>query len=273
MVRRVILLLSALVLFAAPAFAKRSKVPALEASSVRAEPKADAAVVLEVKKGDKLMVLGKSGPWSQVLTDGGEKGWVLTKVVSAGGLSGLDASATTVAAAEGNTAIAMRGRPSPPLTVIVGLGGVKDEATSKLGELVKAERKLKVLEVREEATTKSGSPAGGLEGAAQLAGAHKADVVVAIQAAEGSALAYEIVDLKHKSVLATGTTTTAKPVEEVAAAVAKATETMAKNPAEASAVMTPAATPAATPEVAKPAATAAPAKLEKRTRKSNLLRK
>lgn len=270
MVRRVVLLLSALVLFAAPALAKRSKVPALEAGTIRAAPKADADLVVEVKKGENLMVLGKSGEWSQVLTDGGKKGWVLTKVVSAGGLSDLDMSATTVAAAEGDTAIAMRGRPSPPRAVIVGMGGLKDDATKKLGDLVKGERKLKVLEVREEAATRPGSPAGGLEGATELAGTHKADVVVAIQAASGDAIQYEIVDLKHKSVLATGTTTTAKPVDEVAAALATATEALVKNPADTAAV----ATPAPTPEAAKPAATATPKK--KKTKKlapNKLIRK
>ena len=254
MVRRSLFLLAALVLLAVPALAaKKSKVPALEAGVVLAEPKAGATKVVDVKKGDNLMVIGKQGEWSQVLTDGGKKGWILSTVVSAGGLSGLDANATTVAAMEGDTALAMRGRPNPPRTVVVGMGGMKNDATKKLGEMLKGERKLKILEVRDEATTKAGSAAGGLEGATQLAGAQQADVVVAIQAATGDALQYEIVDLKHKAVLGTGTTTTAKPVEEVAAAVGKATEEMVKNPADTSAT-TPA--PAA---VASPEATVAPA--------------
>src|SRR5688500_16226471 len=79
MVRRVLLLLAAATLFAAPALAKRSKVPAIEAGTVRETPAADGKVVVEVKKGDNLLVLGKQGDWSQVMTDGGKKGWVLSK--------------------------------------------------------------------------------------------------------------------------------------------------------------------------------------------------
>lgn len=237
MARRLLLLIAALSLFAVPALAAaKKKVPALDAGVIRAEPKADAAKVLDVKKGDLLMVTGKQGEWSQVMADGGKKGWILSKLVSTGGLSALDANATTVAAAEGDTALAMRGRPNPPRTLIVGMGALKNDATKKLGELVKGERKLKVFEVRDEATTKTGSAAGGLDGATQLAGTQQADLVIAIQAATGDALSYEIVDLKHKTVLGTGTTTTGKPVEEVATAVAKATEELVKNPANAATV-------------------------------------
>src|SRR5262245_21351813 len=121
MLRRVLLVIPAVLLLASPALAGRSKVPALEASVVRAEPKADAAKVVDIKKGDKLMVLGKQGDWSQVSTDAGKKGWVLTKVVSAGGLAALDPNATNVAAVENDTAMAMRGRPSAPRTVVIGM--------------------------------------------------------------------------------------------------------------------------------------------------------
>lgn len=253
MIRRVVLLLSMFVLLATPTFAKRSKVPALEAGTIRAEPKADAAAVLEIKKGDNLLVLGKQGDWSQVLTDGGKKGWILSKVVSAGGLADLDPNATTVAAMEGDTAIAMRGRPSPPRTLIVSMGGMKGDAAKKLGEIVKSERKLKLLEVREEAATKT-----GLDGAKELAGAQEADLVVALQSAPGDALTYEFVDLKHKAVLGGGTTTTKEPAKEVAAALAKATEELLKNPAVSAAK--PAALPEVTPAAAVPTATAEEAK-------------
>lgn len=238
MVRRVLLLLAAATLLAVPALAKRSKVPALEAGTVRETPAADGKVVVEVKKGDNLLVLGKQGDWSQVMTDGGKKGWVLSKTVSAGGLAALDPSAMTVAAAEGDTALAMRGRPNPPRTVIVGMGGLESKTTKKLGELVKAERKLKVLEIRDEAGVK-----GGLAGAKELAAKQPADVVVAIQQGEGTSLKYEVIDLKHSAVLGSGSGAT---VEEVAAAVGKMTESLVKNPADATKKTEP---PATTPAV------------------------
>lgn len=255
MIRRSLFLLAALTLLAVPALAGRSKKPALTPGVIRAEPNDKAAKVVDVKKGENLMVLGKKGDWSNVQTDAGKKGWVLSSVVSSGGLEGLDPNATTVAAAEGETAIAMRGRPFVPATVVVGMGGLKNDASKKLGELLKAERKLKILEVRDEAATKTGSAAGGLDGATQLAGTQKADLVVAIQAGTGDALIYEIVDLKNKAVLGTGTTTSAKPVEEVATAVAKVTAELTKNPADQSAATTPAPAAAAT---AAPAAIASP---------------
>ena len=260
MIRRSLLfLLAALTLLAVPALAARSKKPALTPGVIRAEPNDKAAKVADVKKGENLLVTGKQGDWSSVQTDAGKKGWVLSSVVSSGGLEGLDPNATTVAAAEGSTAIAARGRPFVPATVVVGMGGLKSDASKKLGELLKADRKLKILEVRDEAATKTGSAAGGIDGATQLAGTQKADLVVAIQAADGDALRYEIVDLKHKTVLGTGTTTSAKPVEEVATAVANVTAELTKNPADAAAATTPA--PAAT--VAPASTPAAPAKVEK----------
>ena len=223
MVRRALMLLAAATLFATPALAGRAKVPALEAGTVRETAAADGKVVVEVKKGDNLMVLGKRGEWSQVMTDGGKKGWVLSKVVSAGGLSSLDSSSTVVAAAEGDTAMALRGRPNPPRTVIVGMGGVKSDMVKKLGELVKAEKKLKVLEVKDEASVKA-----GLEGAKELAGKNPADVVVSLQQ-DGTSLKYEVVDLKHAAVLGSGTGAT---VEEVAKGVANLTAELVKNPAD-----------------------------------------
>jgi len=201
-----------------------------------------------VKKGENLLVTGKQGEWSSVQTDSGKKGWVLSTVVSAGGLAGLDTSSTTVAAAEGDTALAMRGRPFVPRTLVLGMGALKGDSTKKLGELLKASSKLKVLEVRDEAMTKPGSAAGGVDGATQLMGTQTADLVVAIQSAgTGDALMYEVVDLKNKKVLGAGTTTSAKPVDEVVEAVAVATKELTKNPADAAAVP---AVPAATPALA-----------------------
>lgn len=265
MVRRILLLLAAMSLLAVPAFAKRSKVPALEAGTIRAEPKADATKVVDVKKGENLLVLGKQGEWSQVQTDGGKKGWILSKAVSTGGLAALDSTATDVTAAEGDSALAMRGRPFVPRTIVVGMGGLKSDLPKRLGELLTTGRKLKILEVRDEAAAKTGSAAGGLDGATQLAGAKGADLVVAIQAATGDAITYEIVDLKHKAVLGAGTTTTTKPIDEVAAAVAKATEDLVKNPADTAAA--PAATSSDAAAAASPAATAAPAATPSRATK------
>lgn len=278
MVRRILSLLAVTMLLAAPALAKRAKTPALQPAAVLAEPKDGATKVIDVKKGENLMVLGKKGDWSQVMTDGGKKGWVKSSVVSAGGFDAVDPSSMEVAAAEGDTALAIRARPNPPRTVIIGVGGISDEETKRIADVIKKqEQGLRVLEVRTEKSLAGASPAGGLDGAKKLAAAKKADLVIALQSGTGDALLYEIVDVKNAKVLANGTaaksaTEQRLPADQVAAAVVTATAGLTKSPADAKPVATPAGdaattkAPDAPAEAAKAAPTATPASKKRNIR-------
>ena len=269
MVRRILTVLATAMLVAAPALAGRSKVPALQPAAVLAEPTEGATKVVDVKKGDSLMVLGKKGEWSQVMTDGGKKGWVKSSVVSAGGLGAVDTTGMEVAAAEGDTALAIRARPNPPRTVIVGVGGISVEETKRIAEVIKKqEQGLKVLEVRTEKEGKGTTPAGGLEGAKVLAASKKAELVIALQPGAADALVYEIVDVKNGKVLANGTAAKGEkePADQLAAAVVTATAELTKSPADAakpqvtpatdgSTTKAPEATPTPGAGAVKPAAT------------------
>lgn len=119
------LLLLAAALLAVPGFAaaKRAQLPALSATSMRAEPKESAAVIAPVKVGDKLTVLESRPDWTQVANAAGKRGWIPTKVVGeVKSTAPVATGNTTVAAAEGSTAMAVRGKPTPP-PVVVGTAG------------------------------------------------------------------------------------------------------------------------------------------------------
>ena len=118
-------LLLATALMAVPALvaAKRAQLPALSASSMRTEPTESATVVAPVKVGDKLTVLESRPDWTQVANAAGKRGWVPTKVVGEVKSTAPVATGNTqVAAAEGSTAMAARGKPTPP-PAVVGTAG------------------------------------------------------------------------------------------------------------------------------------------------------
>jgi TonB family protein len=51
--------------------------------NVRAEPRTDAAVVMQVRRGDRLGLIGAAGGWSRVRLSGGSTGWVASQHVAA----------------------------------------------------------------------------------------------------------------------------------------------------------------------------------------------
>ena len=113
------------------AVAKRAQLPALSASSLRAEPKDNAAVVAPVKAGDKLTILESRPDWTQVANAAGKKGWVPTKVVGEVKTTTAVATGNTqIAAAEGSTAMAVRGKPTPPPAVVGTSGAMATPAAS-----------------------------------------------------------------------------------------------------------------------------------------------
>ena len=238
-----LLALAALILVAPVAEAKRPSVAAAEATTVRAEPDEKGAEVVAVKAGDKLVLLGTRGDWTQVMTSSGKRGWVPSKVVpqekTGGGTSGVKvASSGTVGASEGSTAVAMRGRPTvKKRTLVVGTGNLDLNVVRRVADLLRGDPHLEIVAVRSETGVKGGSPAGGVDGAAQLGGGDKADVVVGLMGSGGDSLLYEVVDLKRDVVLAKGGTSDATdpriPVEEVAAAVREAVTPPKAKPADA----------------------------------------
>lgn len=227
-----LLTIAALFLLAPSAQAKRPSVAAAEPATVRAEPDEKGAEVVTVKAGDKLVLLGTRGDWTQVMTAAGKRGWVPSKVVPqekpSGGASGLKvASSGTVGASEGSTAVAMRGRPTvKKRTLVVGTGNLDLTVVRRVADLLRGDPHLEIVAVRSEAGVKPGSPAGGVEGAEQLAGGDKAELVVGLMGSGGASIIYEVVDLKKDAVLVKGGTSDATdpriPVEEVAAAVREA---------------------------------------------------
>ena len=258
--RFLLLVVSVVTLFSVPAFAAKKKVAALDGATVRAEAKADAASVIEIKKGDMVTVLGKQGEWSQVLTSDGKKGWVPSKVVETGGFGSMDAGGTTVAAAEGTSAIGIRARPSKIRTVVIAAGGTKVADVKALSDLLKKEKELMVVDTRADATIKAETPAGGVEGAAKLGESKKADLVIALRKVDGGAMAYEVVDVKNRTVLSTGTTEASKDAKIVTNKVAVVVrESVAKIPSGAAAVSNTAASTGTSSSGASTAPTPTPA--------------
>ena len=247
MVRRALFFLVVALLAALPALAGRAKVPALEAATLLAEPKAGAAKVVDIKKGDAVLVLGKQGEWSQVLADGGKKGWVKTSVVSAGGLDSIDTSSVEVAAAEDSTALAIRAKRNPPKTAIIGVDGLTDAVLKSVADGVKKDSQLKVVDARVDTKTKgAATPAGGLAGAKLFAKAKRADLVVALRpdTADPARVAYEIVDVKNGKVLGTGSAA----ADQLVTVINSTTAELTKSPAA-----VPAASPVPTVDVPKEA--------------------
>ncbi len=52
--------------------------------NVREEPKSNATVVKQVKRGDQVSVLATDGGWSKVRLSGGDAGWVFSQYLSSG---------------------------------------------------------------------------------------------------------------------------------------------------------------------------------------------
>lgn len=207
---RPLLLAAAVLAVPVLASAKRAQVPAKSATSMRAEPAESAAVVAPVKAGDKLTLIESRPDWSQVANAAGKKGWVPTKVVGeAKGTAKVATGNTTVAAAEGSTATAMRGKPGKRRAVVVGAGGLSDEMVKRVAESLRANPKVEVVEP---------------------------DVVITVKSAAGTTLTYEAVDPKTGAVLGSGTLTDAN---DAGAALTPAIDAL---PASA-----PTAAPAASP--------------------------
>ena len=193
MIRR--LLVAALVLvLPAVAFAKRQQVTAKTAGVLRAEASDSGKEVAKVAAGDKLTVLTTKDGWVNVATTTGKKGWVPAAVVPDVKMTSSTVntgSTTTVAAAEGSTAAAMRGRPgTKKRTVVVGDAA----AIKEVGEALRANPKLDVID---------------------------ADYVVIVRKADDGSLQYELADLKKGETSVTKTATSpADLAKDVGAATA-----------------------------------------------------
>lgn len=146
MIRRFLVVVLVL-LVPAITFAKRQKVAAKAAASVRATASETAKEVVKVKAGDQVTVLSTKGEWVNVATTAGKKGWLPLKVVpdakSATTVSTGSAD-TTIAAAEGSTATAMRGRPAQNKTRILLQGD--SDAVAQLREALAKNPKVEVVE-------------------------------------------------------------------------------------------------------------------------------
>lgn len=177
------------------ASAKRAQVPAKSATTMRAEPAESAAVVAPVKAGDKLTVIESRPDWSQVANAAGKKGWVPTKVVGEPkGTAKVATGNTTVAAAEGSTAMAVRGKPGKRRAVVMG-AGLPEASMKKVTDALRGNPKLDVVEP---------------------------DVVVMVKPSTGTTHTYEVLDAKTGAVLGAGT---AKDLDEAMTAVGASLET------------------------------------------------
>ncbi|HVO31176.1 MAG TPA: SH3 domain-containing protein [bacterium] len=241
-------LFSLLLLVAAPALAKRQSVAAKATATVRADADDGADSVATVKKGDMLTILGSKGDWTNVQTKDGTQGWVKSSVVSEkkASFDSMGTSSTTVAAAEGSTEGAIRGKGVKRKTVVVGTGGLPIDVVKSVATRLGKIPQVTVVDQQAQKKAAEGSPAGGVDGAGKSAAAKKGDLVVALAAGENQSLLYEIVDLKKKAVIGSGT---AAGADELGTAVEKA---LLAAPAAAS----PTATSAGAAATATPAAAA-----------------
>lgn len=190
-------------------------------AALRAAATAEAPLVADLPKGTKVSVLRLRDRWCRVKTEKGDEGFL-----------------------ERST-FARR-------TVLFGTGRFP-----YTGAVADALRRVPTVDlVRQETTARlmPGGPAGGVEGAGQLAGGLRAEVVVGVMAG-GRQFVYEIVDLANDRVLLSGTTDDTmylqQAVNELAASVAYALDQSAKPAAsptpEGAATATPSATPTPKP--------------------------
>ncbi len=186
MIRRVFVL-TLVLLLPAIALAKRQQVVAKSATVLRDSAADTAKEVAKVAAGDKLTVLSTKGEWANVATAAGKKGWVPLKVVPDAKTTAAvstGTSSTTVAAAEGSTSAAMRGRPgfAKTRTIVVG----EADAVKQVGDALRANAKLEVLD---------------------------ADYVIMVKKAADGSLTYEVSDVKAGT---TSAAKAAKSADEVA---------------------------------------------------------
>lgn len=195
----------ALAFLSTPAVLAKERLAARADAAVRAKPAENAAVVVRVKKGDPLVVLKEEGPWVQVQA-AGKTGWVPARVVRDPKL----AAKTVVAVAEADTALALRECPVRKAILVS-----TKEHGAVVEAILEASKTVDVLSTRSDVPRKAGSPAGGVDAAVAMATPDAADVVIGVAGA-APALAWEIVHVKGRKVLAAGTS---KTPEEAAAIV------------------------------------------------------
>ncbi len=176
-------LVLAFLLVSGTALAAKEQVPARTDSTVYAKPAESAAVVGNVKKGDTLTLMREQEDWALIMLPGGKPGWIPLRVARAK----AKAPTTSIAAAEADTALALRECPVRKAVLIAP----KQEA-SKVEAILEASKTVDVV------TDRAG-----------------ADVVITLSGSSG-AMKWEIEHVAKKAVLAGGA---AKTAEEAAALV------------------------------------------------------
>lgn len=153
-----------------------------EASEVKSPPIAD------LTKGGKVSVTKMKGDWVAVTTTDGKSGFVPRSSI---------------------------GRR----TLVVGTGGFP--YTRTVGDRLRRVPTLDVVRIESTGRFMPTSPAGGVDGARQLDGGVRAELVIAVHGA-GRQFVYEVVDLKNKKVLLRAETNDAIYVGDAAAQLAAA---------------------------------------------------
>lgn len=195
------------------------RVTMLQDAFVRAEPSDQAPGVANVKKGDIVAVDKVKEKWCHVITSDGTPGYLRRETFS-------------------------------KRTALFGTAGFT--YTRYVADQLRHVPALDIIAVETTQRLMPGSPpaaAGGVNGAEQLAGSLKADLVVGVTGG-GRQFVYEVVDMKAKTVLLRATTKDTEYIRgalnEMADQIGHLFEPGAKPAGAASA--TPSATPSPTPE-------------------------
>jgi hypothetical protein len=249
-------------LFASIASAKRPTVPARMDASMKATADDSAAEVVKVKKGDALTTLGSQSGWTKVMTAAGKQGWVKNDVVVDPSKTTAvnTGNTTTVAAAEGSTAGAMRGKPGKLKTIVLATGGTTLDTAKRVADLLRKDTRLDVVDVK---TAKEPLAGNGVDAAKQLAAAKKGQLVITVASGAGGSLGWQVIDVRNDGALlgngATDSTTDPKkPVDDAATAIkAVIPSTNAAAVASPAAAASPEASPMMNPNAPLPMASPA----------------